>query len=86
MQPIACILTAEHRRDCMHKYEPLWRWIKENKTGDAILSFAEIEAVLGFPMDHSFLRYKKELLAYGFRVGKISLKEQTVAIEKSSLP
>ena len=31
---------------------------------------------------HSFLNYKKELLDYGFKVGKISLKEQTVAFSK----
>lgn len=38
--------------------------------------------ILGFPIDHSFLNYKKELLAYGYTVGKISLKDQTVKFEK----
>lgn len=42
------------------------------------LSFAEIHDVLGFEIDHSFLTYKKELIQYGYQVGKISLKEQTV--------
>ena len=33
-------------------------------------------------IDHSFLNYKKELLDYGFKVGKISLKEQTVIFSR----
>ena len=40
---------------------------------------AEIESILGFPIDHSFLNFKKELPAYGYEVGKISMKAQTVA-------
>lgn len=36
----------------------------------------------GIPIDHSFLNYKKELQNYGFKVGKISLKEQTVTFGK----
>ena len=39
----------------MSKYEPLWIWIKENKKISFTLSFKEIEDVLGFPIDHSFL-------------------------------
>lgn len=66
----------------MSKYEPLWRWIQENGTDNFKLSFAQAENILGFPMDHSFLTYKQELLAYGFKAGKISLKEQTVSFEK----
>ena len=42
------------------------------------LTFDEIRQVLGFEIDHSFLNYKKELLPFGYQVGKISLKEQTV--------
>lgn len=48
------------------------------------LTFAEIEQIAGFPIDHSFLTYKKELLKYGYRVGKISMKEQTVLFEKAA--
>lgn len=66
----------------MSKYEPLWQWIRENGTGRFTLTFAEIEKIAGVPVDHSFLTYKKEPVAYGCRVGKISLKEQTVAFEK----
>ena len=66
----------------MSKYEPLWKWINENGTDSFRLTFEEIEKIAGIPIDHSFLNYKKELLDYGFKVGKISLKEQTVAFSK----
>ena len=65
----------------MSKYDPLWKWIVQNKTDNFKLTYAEIEEIAGIPIDHSFLTFKKELLAYGFRVGKISMKEQTVAFE-----
>ena len=66
----------------MSKYDPLWKWINENKTDNFKLTYAEIENIAGVPIDHSFLRLKKELLQYGFQVAKISLKEQTVDFEK----
>lgn len=62
----------------MSKYHQLWQYIKDNKNGDFELSFDEIEKAVGLPIDHSFLRYKKELLDYGFEVKKISLKNKTV--------
>lgn len=66
----------------MSKYEPLWSWIKENGTGKCELTYTEIEKILGFSIDHSFLTYKKELSERGFKVGKISMKEQRVSFEK----
>lgn len=66
----------------MSKYDLLWRWIKENKTDNFKLSYAEIENILGFSIDHSFLKYKKELLDYGFKVDKISMKEQTFSFKR----
>lgn len=66
----------------MSKYTPLWTWIKENGADRIKLTFAEIEKIAGLPIDHSFLTYKKELLEYGYKVGKISLKEQNVTFEK----
>ena len=66
----------------MSKYDPLWKWINKNKTNDFKLTYAEIENIVGVPIDHSFLTFKKELLQYGFRVAKISMKEQTVTFEK----
>lgn len=67
----------------MSKYTPLWNWIKENGTESFKLTFSEIENIAGFPIDHSFLTYKKELNQYGYRVRKISMKEQTAAFEKT---
>lgn len=66
----------------MSKYAPLWNWIKENGADSFKLTYAEIEKIAGLPIDHSFLAYKKELMDYGYKVGKISMKEQTVAFEK----
>ncbi len=66
----------------MSKYDPLWNWIKENGTDSFKLTYTEIEKIAGLPIDHSFLTYKKELLEYGYKVGKISMKEQTVAFKK----
>ena len=67
----------------MSKYEALWSWIKANGADSFKLTFAEIEKIAGLPVDHSFLTYKKELLAFGYKVGKISMREQTVAFEKT---
>ena len=66
----------------MSKYEPLWNWIQENGTDSFKLTFDEIEKIAGLPIDHSFLAYKKKLTEYGFMVGKISMKEQTVSFER----
>ena len=67
----------------MSKYQTLWEAIRRDGRTRFTLSFAQIEAMAGFPLDHSFLNAKKELLAYGYQVGKISRKEQTVAFEKN---
>jgi len=66
----------------MSKYQLLWDYVKENGTDSFILTYAEIEKITGFPIDHSFLTYKKELTEYGFNVGKISMKEQTISVNK----
>lgn len=66
----------------MSKYEPLWQHIQA--ASPAILTFDEVEQVCGFPIDHSFLNAKKELEAYGFRVGKISMKDKTIRIEREA--
>ena len=43
---------------------------------------AQIQEIAGVPIDHSFLKYKKELTDYGYQVGKISMKEQTVVFQR----
>ncbi|MDE6975044.1 MAG: hypothetical protein K2P38_18445 [Lachnospiraceae bacterium] len=35
--------------------------------------------IAGVPIDHSFLKYKKEMEDYGYQVGKISMKGRTYA-------
>ena len=67
----------------MSKYEPLWNFIKDNKKEEYKLTYKEIRNILGFDIDHSFLKYKKELLEYGYEVVKISIKEKYVFIQKN---
>ncbi len=66
----------------MSKYEPLWKWIRDNGTDSFKMTYAEIGEIAGVPIDHSFLKYKKELLEYGFCVEKISMKEETVMFQR----
>lgn len=67
----------------MSKYSPLWDYIKKSETSPLTLTFEEIGEIAGIPIDHSFLTYKKELLAYGWQVKKISMKGQTVIFERT---
>lgn len=66
----------------MSKFLPLWEYVAGQQGSELLLSFAQVEEICGLPIDHSFLNCKKELLAYGWQVKKISLKQQTVALEK----
>lgn len=62
----------------MSKYDALWKYIQASGQPQLTLTFDEIAEISGIPLDHSFLKYKKELLAYGYEVRKISMKTQTV--------
>ena len=66
----------------MSKYEPLWNYLKENKKENYKLTYEEIENILKFEIDHSFLTYKKELKEYGYEVTKVSMKEKTIIFNK----
>lgn len=66
----------------MSKYEPLWKYLKENNKKIYKLSYEDIKNILGFDIDHSFLTYRKESIEYGYKVGKISMKEKTVVFTK----
>jgi hypothetical protein len=66
----------------MSKYDPLWEHLQIDGGQTLQLTFDEVKAVLGFPIDHAFLTYKKEAAAYGYTVGKISMKEQHVTFQK----
>lgn len=68
----------------MSKYNLLWEYVGESGKDEVVLSFAEIERICGFPIDHSFLNAKKELLAFGYSVKKISMKGHSVVFEKSA--
>ena len=68
----------------MSKYDPLSKFIQNEKQKKILLSFEQIQDILGFRLDHSFLNCKKELLAYGYAVGKISLKEKIITFIKMS--
>jgi len=67
----------------MSKYKLLWEYIKKSNINELKLSFEEIKSIIGFPIDHSFLNYKKELIEYGYKVDKISLKEQYIIFKKN---
>ena len=62
----------------MGKYTALWEYISESGRPRLTLTFEEIGEITGVPLDHSFLKYKKELLQYGYETCKISLKAQSV--------
>lgn len=66
----------------MSKYNELWKWIVTNNKDDFKMSFEEIEKIIGFPIDHSFLTCKKELIDYGYKVAKISINDKFVLFEK----
>ncbi len=66
----------------MSKYHTLWESIQTCGRDSFKLTFDEIQALGGVPIDHSFLKYKKELAEYGYQVGKISMKEQTVMFQR----
>ena len=67
----------------MSKYEKLWEYVAGCEKMPLVLSFEEAEGIAGVPIDHSFLRYKRELEVYGGRVVKISLKEKSILFEKN---
>jgi ppGpp synthetase/RelA/SpoT-type nucleotidyltranferase len=66
----------------MSKYDSLWQQVQKDGRPSFKLSFDEIKDIAGIPIDHSFLKYKKELTEYGYEVEKISMKEQTVIFSR----
>lgn len=67
----------------MSKYDSLWQYFEKCDQQTIKLTFDEIETISGVKIDHSFLNNKKELLQYGYQVGKISLKDKTVIFTKT---
>lgn len=66
----------------MSKYNLLWEYIQSSEEKSLALSFSQIEQIAGVPIDHSFLKYKKELGEYSWQVDKISMKNETVRFTK----
>ena len=66
----------------MSKYRKLWEYIKEQSSDTLKLTYEEIETIAGVPLDHSFLKYKKELLEYGWQVKMVHMKEKYVEFIK----
>ena len=66
----------------MSKYDSLWEYVQKKGSQSFKLTFEEIQDIVGIPLDHSFLNYKKGLTEYGYQVGKISMKEKTVIFNK----
>lgn len=66
----------------MSKYDELWKYVSQSDRDTFKLSYDDIYHIAGTPVDHSFLNYKKELTEYGYKVGKISMKDQTVEFIK----
>ena len=67
----------------MSKYTSVWEYMQSNVNQSFKMTFEEIRDIAGIPIDHSFLKYKKELIDYGYEVEKISMKEQTIDVIKT---
>ena len=59
--------------------------VRDNGNSSLKMTFEQIQQIAGIPIDHSFLKYKKELTEYGYKVEKISMKGQTVIFSKIDL-
>ena len=60
----------------MSKYDALWRYLQTSGQTQLTLTFDEIGRIAGLPLDHAFLRYKKELLPYGFDQTWLAIDEK----------
>ena len=66
----------------MSKYNSLWEYVRDNGNSSLKMTFEQIKQIAGIPIDHSFLKYKKELTEYGYKVEKISMKGQIVIFRR----
>ena len=71
-----------HKEKMEEFIDNMWKYIKDNEKAEYKIHYEEIRNILGFDIDHSFLKYKKELLEYGYEITKISIKEKYVLIHK----
>lgn len=54
----------------MSKYDKLWRYVQCIPQKEIQITFERSEEILGFPIKHSFLNYKKEAESFGWSVKK----------------
>lgn len=80
MKPI--ITRKIKKTETVSKYEPLWKYLQAHGKKACKLTYDEIKHIIGFDIDHSFLTYKKEAKNYGYKVGKIYMKEETIYFYK----
>lgn len=66
----------------MSKYNLFWKYIKINGKNSFMLSYSKNLQIARLPINPSFLKNKNELQEYGAKVGKISLKKQSVTIDR----
>ena len=45
----------------MSKYQALWEYVREKECKSLKLTVDEIADIVGIPLDHSFLNYKKSM-------------------------
>ncbi|MDR3282922.1 MAG: hypothetical protein LBS92_04855 [Candidatus Methanoplasma sp.] len=81
-KPKSMVHSVAWRERAMSKYDALWNHVQKNGPRSFKMSFDEIGDITGIEIDRSFLKCKKELTAYGYPVGKISLREKTVIFNK----
>lgn len=70
------------KEETMDKYYKLWEYVINTNKFPLTLSFDDIKNIADVEIDHSFLKYKKELLKYDIKVEKISLKERKIIFNK----
>lgn len=68
----------------MDKYQKLWDYVSSQDKNELELTFDEIASISGVGIDHSFLSYKKNLLALGFQVEHVYMKKQLVRFTRVS--
>ena len=47
----------------MSKYEPLWKWIRDNGTASFKLTYAEIEEIAGYPRIEVIMELSPSVIA-----------------------
>ncbi len=75
-------LKFEGKKNIVSKYTALWEYVQKSGSDFLQLTFEQIQNIINIPIDHSFLKYKKELIQYGYQVNKISMNKKIVTFHK----